>query len=275
MSKAGTAITYQYDENGLRTEKVVNGTTTRYAYTDDRLTHYDQAGQTMYIRYDANGEAIGFRHGGVEYTYMKNLQGDITGIVAANGEVVVKYNYDAYGRCLVVTGTQADTLGQLNPLRYRGYVYDSETELYYLQSRYYDPEMGRFINADDESVLKLDQGHTSEYSLFVYCLNNPVNAKDDDGMYAVAIGAGVWLASNPVGWVAAGLLLVAGVVIIAGMQYAKSKQGTGRPALKKQGKERIEKKKNNKKWKKNPNRKELKQPRPHHPSKKHRRYPQK
>ena len=86
----------------------------------------------MYIRYDANGEAIGFRHGGVEYTYMKNLQGDITGIVAANGDVVVKYNYDAYGRCLVVAGTQADTLGQLNPLRYRGYVYDSETERYYL-----------------------------------------------------------------------------------------------------------------------------------------------
>ena len=55
--------------------------------------------------------------------------------------MVVKYNYDAYGRCLVVAGTQADTLGQLNPLRYRGYVYDSETELYYLQSRYYDPEM--------------------------------------------------------------------------------------------------------------------------------------
>ncbi len=115
---------------------------------------------------------------------MKNLQGDITGIVAANGS-----GGKIQLRCLWAmpggTGTQADTLGQLNPLRYRGYVYDSETELYYLQSRYYDPEMGRFINADDESVLKLDQGHTSEYSLFVYCLNNPVNAKDDDGMYAV------------------------------------------------------------------------------------------
>ena len=122
-------------------------------------------------------------------------------------------------------------------------MYDGETELYNLQSRYYDPEMGRFVNADDESILKLNQGHTSEYSLFVYCLNNPVNAKDDDGMYAVAIGAGVWLTSNPVGWVAAGLLLVAGVVIIAGMQYAKSKQGTGRPQLKKQGKERLEKRK--------------------------------
>ena len=62
-------------KNGLRTEKVVNGTTTRYAYTDDHLPHYNQAGQTMYIRYGANGEAIGFWHGGVEYTYMKNLQG--------------------------------------------------------------------------------------------------------------------------------------------------------------------------------------------------------
>ncbi len=280
MSKEGTAITYQYDENGLRTEKVVNGTTTRYAYTDDRLTHYNRAGQTMYIRYDANGEAIGFRHGGVEYTYMKNLQGDITGIVAANGEVVVKYNYDAYGRCLVVTGTQADTLGQLNPLRYRGYVYDSETELYYLQSRYYDPEMGRFINADDESVLKLDQGHTSEYSLFVYCLNNPVNAKDDDGMYAVAIGAGVWLASNPVGWVAAGLLLVAGVVIIAGMHYSASRSKNrfksskskdsdpyARPGQKKQGRERKTKARKSDNWKP---RSKPKPPKKHTPGRDHR-----
>ena len=131
----------------------------------------------MYIRYDANGEAIGFRHGGVEYTYMKNLQGDITGIVAANGDVVVKYNYDAYGRCLVVAGTQADTLGQLNPLRYRGYVYDSETELYYLQSRYYDPEMGRFLNAD----VVYDESSLQGFNVFIYCGNSPIVYSDYDG----------------------------------------------------------------------------------------------
>ena len=83
---------------------------------------------------------------GTAYFCTVNLQGDVVAIVDATGNAVVSYAYDAWGNILSVTGSMADTLGESNPLRYRGYVYDNETELYYLQSRYYDPEIGRFIN---------------------------------------------------------------------------------------------------------------------------------
>ena len=90
----------------------------------------------------------------------------------------------AYGRCLVVAGTQADTLGQLNPPRYRGYVYDSETELYYLQSRYYDPEMGRFLNADAVTMLMVPNAvHVHQYNLAAYCWNNPIQYSEYQGGY--------------------------------------------------------------------------------------------
>ena len=179
MSKSGTSIQYKYDGDGLRTEKTVNGKTTIYSYTGSRLTLLMTEDEgNLYIRYDGNGEVIGLRRGGQEYTYVKNLQGDILGIANPAGEVVVLYNYDAYGRCLVVTGSMAETLGQLNPLRYRGYVYDNETGYYYLQSRYYDPEMGRFLNADNQLEL---QSSLLGGNMFAYCANNPVNASDPTG----------------------------------------------------------------------------------------------
>ena len=81
---------------------------------------------------------------------------------------------------LDISGTYASTLGQNNPIRYRGYYYDSETSLYYLNSRYYDPAMRRFINADDIDFLGADEGLLS-YNLFAYCINNPVNRSDTNG----------------------------------------------------------------------------------------------
>ena len=99
-------------------------------------------------------------------------------IVDATGTAVVSYTYDAWGNILSVTGTMADTLGKSNPLRYRGYVYDPETELYYLQSRYYDPEVGRFINAD--AFTSTGQGILGN-NMFAYCNNCPVKYKDSDG----------------------------------------------------------------------------------------------
>ncbi len=101
----------------------------------------------MHFTYDSLGPAS-VTYNGNRYFYLKNAQGDVTGLVNASGTQVVSYTYDPWGAPLSVSGTMASTLGAANPLRYRGYVYDSETGLYYLSSRYYNPVWGRFINAD-------------------------------------------------------------------------------------------------------------------------------
>ena len=95
--------------------------------------------------------------------------------------IVTEYTYDSWGRVLSITGSLAETVGKANPFRYRGYYYDSETELYYLNSRYYDPEMGRFVNADTSDILEEEQNNILEHNLFAYCLNNPVNMIDSAG----------------------------------------------------------------------------------------------
>ena len=116
------------------------------------------------------------KRNGVTYYYITNLQGDVMKLVDADGNVVASYEYDPYGKVISATGTMASA----NPLRYRGYYYDSELGMYYLQSRYYDPNTGRFVNADDISMLGEGEGVLS-YNLFSYCANNPVNHIDPWG----------------------------------------------------------------------------------------------
>ena len=119
---------------------------------------------------------------GAEYFYLKNAQGDVTGLVNSSGTQVVAYTYDAWGNPMTTTGTMAGTLGKLNPFRYRGYVYDTETGLYYLQSRYYNPETGRFINADSINLITATPNSaTWDKNLFSYCDNNPVVRADQGG----------------------------------------------------------------------------------------------
>ena len=115
---------------------------------------------------------------GTDYYYVANIQGDIMAILNTSGEPVVQYNYDAWGKLLSTTGTLADTLGEVNPLTYRGYVYDHDSGYYYLQSRYYDPEVGRFINAD--GLVTTGQGLLGN-NMFVYCNNNPIILSDAQG----------------------------------------------------------------------------------------------
>lgn len=100
----------------------------------------------MYFYYDECDSLLGFEYNGTPYLYIRNIQGDIYGITDVNGTLLVQYEYDAWGKVKDIIGNQA--LGQLNPMRYRGYYYDEETGLYYLQSRYYDANVRRFINAD-------------------------------------------------------------------------------------------------------------------------------
>ena len=121
---------------------------------------------------------MGFTYKDAAYYYTKNAQGDVTGIVDSDLSTVVEYSYDAWGKLLTTTDSKADTIGKLNPFLYRGYYYDAETGLYYLNSRYYDAQMGRFLNTDGE--LNLGSSLT-DTDLFTYCGNNAVNRVDFTG----------------------------------------------------------------------------------------------
>jgi RHS repeat-associated protein len=115
---------------------------------------------------------------GVEYYYIRNAQGDITGLFDGSGTQVVSYTYDSWGKLISIDGTLKDTVGAKNPYRYRGYRYDTETGLYYLQSRYYNPEWGRFINAD---AFAGQPGELLSHNMFEYCADNPINREDQSG----------------------------------------------------------------------------------------------
>ena len=132
---------------------------------------------TLYFAYEASGRPLAVIYNGTRYHYVTNLQGDVVQIRQGTTPVV-NYTYDAWGKLLTTTGSMASTLGTHNPLRYRGYVYDTETQLYYLQSRYYNPALGRFLNAD--AFTSTGQGFVGN-NMFAYCLNNPINNRDDVG----------------------------------------------------------------------------------------------
>ena len=154
------------------------GTTrTDYEWDGSALLAEQTGNNKILYLYDGTG-LIGFKRNGVTYTYVYNGLGDVMEILDKDGNAVVSYLYDAWGAPISITGPMASTLGAQNPIRYRGYYYDTETGLYYLQSRYYDPVVGRFLNAD--SVMGVN-GDMATYNLFAYCGNNPVNRSDPTG----------------------------------------------------------------------------------------------
>ncbi len=178
MSSGATTWQYTYDADGLRTKRTDGTTTYIYSYYGSKLWQYSINGQAYYITYDATGTPWTLYHNGNTYYYVTNLQGDVVAILNSSGTVVVNYSYDAWGNLLSTTGAMAATLGVNNLLRYRGYIYDTETQLYYLQSRYYNPEIGRFINAD--ALVSTGQGILG-YNMIAYCGNNPVLYTDLTG----------------------------------------------------------------------------------------------
>ena len=184
--------TYTYNADGIRTSKTVNGVEHIYHLSgtqilDEEWTEGNIRHLMVYV-YDASGQPIGISHytynGTIvsenDYLLVSNIRGDIIGIYDSNGTRVVTYVYDAWGRILSTTGTGANTIGVYNPFRYRGYYYDTETGFYYVSSRYYDPEIGRFINAD--GYVSTGQGVLG-YNMFAYCGNDPVNRKDPTGQF--------------------------------------------------------------------------------------------
>ena len=194
MTKGSDTLSFAYNESGLRTSKTVNGVTHSYVWQSSKLAADITDAYALYFHYDSSGEVIGFTRTAngtdTEYFYVKNLQGDILKVINATGTEAAAYTYDAWGKLLTSAGDMAD----VNPLRYRGYFYDTETGLYYLKSRYYDPEVGRFINPDAFATTDVD-GVLSA-NMFAYCENNPVNKEDPTGAIAlttlILIGSAVF-----------------------------------------------------------------------------------
>ena len=173
------AIQMNYDSNGMRTQKSVDGVKTNYYYdSSNNLFALTQGNDTLFFYYDNSGEVMSVSYNGTMYFYIKDLQGDITEIVDKDGKAVAKYAYDAWGNMLTENNGTL-TVGKLNPFRYRSYVYDEETGLYYLQSRYYDPLTGRFVNADIYCDTETDTPLST--NMFAYCENNAINNVDFTG----------------------------------------------------------------------------------------------
>ncbi|MBR4286128.1 MAG: hypothetical protein IKT55_00320 [Clostridia bacterium] len=190
--------TYYYDSDGLRSRKNMyvsneNGGYTyngkvMYQYLGGLLTYQctynaaDEVDTEMYFFYDSYSKLTAIRYikGSTNHYYYvtTNMQGDVLGIYSAAGDLLASYTYDAWGNCTVNIVNSDYTIGNDNPIRYRSYYYDADTGLYYLQSRYYNPEIGRFINAD--GTLN-GNGDIIGYNMFAYCSNNPIMFSDPSG----------------------------------------------------------------------------------------------
>ena len=205
---------YAYNTDGDRVSKTVNGVKTEYFYNGSILAGQKTGDETLIFMYDNNGDAFGFIYNGEEYYYIKNVQNDIVAIADKNGDIVANYYYDAWGNVTQITGNTA--LAQTNPLRYRSYYYDSETGFYYVSSRYYVPEIGRWINADNQ--IAGVGGEVLGYNMFAYCMNNPVNMDDPTGQWPKWVGKAIAV-------VAVAAVIVAAVAITVSSFGAASVAG--------------------------------------------------
>ena len=183
MQKAGVTAEFVYNADGLRVQKTVNGVATKYTLHGKNVVHMTSGTDELHFFYDAQNRPAVVVYNGTAYAYVKSLQGDILAILDENGNTVVSYGYDAWGAPLWCIGELAETLGKVQPFRYRGYALDEETELYYNQSRFYNPSIARFITADTTGVLTASLKSLTEKNLFAYCDNNPVMRKDIDGAF--------------------------------------------------------------------------------------------
>ena len=231
---------FTYDADGLRGSKVkeyyvknedgnyvAKSEKTVYQYVGDKL-YYEKRGdyQEFYYFYDSYGKlsAIYYnfkspttgKSSSAVYFVPTNSQGDVIGLYKNKGVKVAAYEYDAWGNILSVIDADGKPIDEwyhianANPIRYRGYYYDADLGLYYLQSRYYDSTVGRFINADN--LVSDVGGDVLGNNMFAYCLNNPVNMSDPSGHWPQ------WL-KNTVKWVAKNI----GKPVVKAFQKALSK----------------------------------------------------
>ncbi len=165
---------------------------------EKRVSNLDQSEVNLVYQYDASGAIIGFTYypssgTASQYFFGKNAQGDVLCIYDASGVLMAGYAYDAWGACTVAYDHSIIDVADINPIRYRSYYYDTETGWYYLQSRYYDPTVGRFISPDDPSLLGAN-GDLLSFNLYAYCSNNPVNYSDPSGHFTLVASIAIFVA---------------------------------------------------------------------------------
>ena len=185
-------MSFTYNDEGIRTSKTVNGVTHTYQLNGSQIISEQWDDKLLVYLYDASGSPIGMMYRTTSYEldewnvfwYEKNLQGDVVAVYNSMGQELVNYSYDAWGNQTVTYWNGGGTTpAQYNPFRYRGYYYDTDLRMYYLQSRYYDSKICRFISPDSVAYLGAN-GDLTSYNLYSYCSNNPVNFVDPSG-YAI------------------------------------------------------------------------------------------
>ncbi len=182
---------YEYNSSGMRISKTTSDGTAYYAYDESNNLIFEKHNNySMVFHYDGNGVRTHFDYKSASidasFYYRYNAQGDVIALLDSTGAVVAEYDYTAYGRQIKRSEMVSSTVGNRNPFRYRGYYYDTETDYYYLQSRYYDAYVGRFINSDAVEFLGAT-GTLLSLNMFAYCENEPVNMKDDEGYRSKSI----------------------------------------------------------------------------------------
>lgn len=172
--------TYAYNANGIRVSKKVSGVVHTFFLEGEKIAFECWNSNVLIPMYDNDESVCGIVYNGVPYYFFRNIQNDVIEIADQRGITVGRYTYDAWGRCVSVIGDHE--ILNINPFRYRSYYFDTETGLYYLQSRYYDPVLGRFLNADDLRYLG-NADRAEGFNLFSYCDNDPVNRADTNGHF--------------------------------------------------------------------------------------------
>ena len=175
--------TYTYNANGIRTSKTVGGVKHTYTLEGTKILRETWGTSTLVPIYDNEESVCGILYNDVPYYFVKNLQGDVIAIVDKDAKTIARYSYDAWGVPEIKLDSSECQIATINPFRYRGYYYDEEIGLYYLQSRYYDAGVGRFVNADSADVL-FAMNDTSAYNLYNYCDNDPTVRQDHSGFLA-------------------------------------------------------------------------------------------
>ena len=194
VSLSWGTVDFAYDSDGKRVKKTSGNTETKYYYNGSTLSglvrtttgNTGTTKTTVQFVYDAEGKPFLLRlNGKTDYFYLYNGLGDVVGLVDSSNQVVVRYQYNSWGKVTSTQDTSGVSLATLNPFRYRKYVYDPETGLYCLGSRYYDPEVGRFVNADDTDVIFAKPQELGSKNLYAYCDNNPVAREDYAGEFPI------------------------------------------------------------------------------------------
>ncbi len=182
---SNNTVEYQYNKDGIRTSKTINNVKIEY-YVEGTSIIFEKTGNDVlyYIRNEVDG-LIGFKYNDETYYYITNAQNDIIGILNSSNNIVAKYTYDAWGNIISITDSEGNDvsndnthIGNINPFRYRSYYYDKETNLYYLNIRYYNPVWGRFINVDGIIGANKD---INSCNLYAYCSNNVIKYVDITG----------------------------------------------------------------------------------------------